>query len=105
MIEIDAMLPSNPSSSNMDGLRIERIPLIWNAGSNAQRAFLEFFAAAIRNPNTRQAYHRAASKFLEWAELNGLRTLKEIEPLHVAAWVELSGHTYSPATAVSPLMV
>jgi len=35
--------------------------VVADAGEHAARRFLEFFAAAIRNKNTRMAYHRAAS--------------------------------------------
>ena len=37
--------------------------LIAAAGDKAARRFLEFFAAAIRNKNTRMAYYRAAERF------------------------------------------
>lgn len=38
--------------------------LVIAAGDRAQLRFLEFFAATIRNPNTRRAYSRAVSDFL-----------------------------------------
>ena len=38
--------------------------LIAAAGDRASTRFLEFFAANIRNPHTRRAYHRAAQEFL-----------------------------------------
>ena len=34
------------------------------AGDKAARRFLEFFAATIRNKNTRMAYYRAAQRWL-----------------------------------------
>jgi hypothetical protein len=42
--------------------------LIARAGGNAEKRFLEFFAAQIRNRNTREAYLRAVRDFLDWAE-------------------------------------
>jgi hypothetical protein len=33
--------------------------------------FLEFFAANIRNPHTRRAYHRATEEFLTWCASAG----------------------------------
>lgn len=40
-----------------------RLPaLIADAGEPAAFRFLEFFAARIRNPNTRRAYSRAAGE-------------------------------------------
>jgi site-specific recombinase XerD len=61
------------------------------AGDRAARRFLEFFAATIRNGNTREAYYRACCRFFGWCEQNGLDDLPSIEPLHVAAYVEALG--------------
>ncbi|MCF8003534.1 MAG: integrase, partial [Chromatiaceae bacterium] len=64
--------------------------LIARAGGDAQRRYLEFFAAQIRNRNTREAYLRAVRDFLGWVETDaGITDLLDIEPLHVAAWIEL----------------
>ena len=41
---------------------------IASAGDHAARRFLEFFAATIRNKNTRLAYYRAACNFFGWLE-------------------------------------
>ena len=57
------------------------------AGEKASRRFLEFFTAEIRNRNTRLAYARAVSPFLDWCEARG-RELHEIDPVMVAAYVE-----------------
>ncbi|ESQ10351.1 MAG: site-specific integrase [Thiohalocapsa sp. PB-PSB1] len=67
--------------------------LIARAGAGAERRFLEFFAAQIRNRNTREAYLRAVRDFLDWTEA-GIEDLLDIEPLHVAAWVEIKKQTY-----------
>jgi site-specific recombinase XerD len=69
--------------------------LILDAGERATKAFLEFFFATIRNPNTRLAYARATSTFLLWCEERGLR-LETIQPLAVAAYIEK--HPGSPPT-------
>ncbi|MDH7641150.1 tyrosine-type recombinase/integrase [Sphingomonas oryzagri] len=50
--------------------------------------FLEFFAAEIRNANTRRAYMRAAGDFLAFAEQLGATSIAAIGAMHVAAWVE-----------------
>src|SRR3954449_12219187 len=60
---------------------------IAGAGEHAARRFLEFFAATIRNRNTRMAYYRAACSFFTWLEQRGVTDLVDIEPLHVAAYV------------------
>jgi site-specific recombinase XerD len=57
------------------------------AGEAAARRCVEFFAAQIRNPNTRAAYARAASDFFAWCGGHGL-ALAAVGPVHVAAWVE-----------------
>jgi len=52
-----------------------------------RKAFLEFFIATIRNPNTRLAYARAVAQFLNWSEEKSL-TLERIQPLVVATYIE-----------------
>jgi integrase/recombinase XerD len=62
--------------------------VILTAGDQAARRFLEFFAAQIRNRNTRMAYYRAVCHFFAWVELHRIGELADIEPLHVAAYIE-----------------
>ena len=62
--------------------------LIAAAGDKAGMRFLEFFAARIRNPNTRRAYGRAAVEFLAWCDDNQVPSIASVQPLHVAAWPE-----------------
>ena len=61
--------------------------LIVRAGAAAQERFLEFFVATIRNKNTREAYFRAISRFLKWADERHLE-LEDIRPIHVASYIE-----------------
>jgi hypothetical protein len=61
---------------------------IAGAGDHAARRFIEFFAATIRNKNTRMAYYRAVCNFFAWLEQHGIVELVDIEPIHVAAYVE-----------------
>ena len=61
---------------------------IADAGDHAARRFLEFFAANIRNKNTRLAYYRAVSSFFAWVEQHRIGELADIEPVHVAAYIE-----------------
>ena len=65
------------------------------AGADARRRFLEIFTANIRNRNTRQAYALAVSNFFRWCEGRGLRDLKALEPVHVAAYVEQLGTSHA----------
>lgn len=62
--------------------------VIADAGERAQWRYVEFFTVTIRNPNTRTAYARACAQFLAWCEGHGL-ALSAIQPVHVAAWVEV----------------
>lgn len=67
------------------------VPLL--AAGESERAatrYVEFFAAHIRNPNTRAAYARTATGFFAWCEGLGL-ALPAVQPVHVAAWVEQLG--------------
>ncbi|MES2705044.1 MAG: site-specific integrase [Verrucomicrobiota bacterium] len=61
--------------------------LIVRAGAAAQEWFLEFFAATIRNKNTRMAYFRAISRFLQWADERHL-DLEDIRPIHTASYIK-----------------
>jgi integrase/recombinase XerD len=72
--------------------------IIANAGGEAQKRFIEFFAAQIRNRNTREAYVRAVLDFFDWCEQYAVAELIDIEPIHVAAWVEMKTRSYEPQT-------
>lgn len=67
--------------------------LIAVAGKSAETRFVEFFTANIRNPNTRRAYSRAGTEFLNWCSRMGVAELAAIAPLHVATWIELQTKT------------
>ena len=63
--------------------------LIAGAGEKTAWRFLEFFTVNIRNKNTRAAYTRAAGAFLRWCEGQGIGELGRVQPMHVAAYIEL----------------
>jgi len=63
--------------------------LITGAGDQAVLRFLEYFTVNIRNHNTRAAYARAAADFLNWCEGRGISELGRVQPVHVAAYIEL----------------
>jgi site-specific recombinase XerD len=73
--------------------------IITAAGERAQIRFLEFFAAQIRNANTRRAYARAVGDFLAWCEGRGVHTLSAVQPLHVAGYIETLSRDRSAPTA------
>ena len=61
---------------------------IAHAGDHATRRFLEFFAAQIRNKNTRMAYYRAVCSFFAWIERHRIGEIDDTEPVHLAAYIE-----------------
>jgi site-specific recombinase XerD len=73
--------------------------LVAAAGDRAQVRFLEFFAATLRNANTRRAYGRAVADFLAWCEGRGVASIAGVEPLHVAAYIESLSLARSAPTA------
>ena len=78
--------------------------LIHNDGPQASRRYLEFFAAQLRNANTRAAYARAATRFFAWCQnAGGVDQLVQIEPIHVAAWIERRAAQVSAPTVKQEL--
>lgn len=77
---------------------ISRIPsLITATGQKAVKRYMEFFAAHIRNRNTRHTYRRGIDDFLSWCDDRRF-SLKDLEPIAVAAYVEYLGTVYSKPT-------
>jgi len=72
--------------------------LVAHAGERAGIRFLEFFASNIRNPNTRRAYAHAVGDFMAWCARTGVTSITAVQPLHVAAWIELQMQTLSAPT-------
>ena len=48
------------------------------------------------NKNTRITYHYAASEFLDWCSRAGFRSVEDIKPITIAAYIEC--HPGSPPT-------
>lgn len=74
------------------------LPIIADAPQCTRTRFMEFFAANIRNANTRRAYARAARDCLTWCAGQGVRNLIDITPIHIAGWIETCGTTLSAPT-------
>ncbi len=68
------------------------------AGDKVARRFLEFFAATIRKKNTRMAYCHACVRFFAWCDHHKIGEIADIEPLHVAAYVEALGKDFEKPT-------
>ncbi|KAI5911899.1 tyrosine-type recombinase/integrase [Azoarcus sp. PA01] len=65
------------------------LPALFCPNESTSRRFIEFFTANIRNPNTRRAYGWAVVGFAAWCEQEAqITVLRDIEPVHVAAYVE-----------------
>jgi len=65
---------------------------------NAYDRALEFFTAQIPNQNTRAAYCRAVRDFFAWVQMAELGELVDIEPVHIAAYLEQIGKEKSAPT-------
>jgi integrase/recombinase XerC len=72
--------------------------LIERASPSTRKKFFEFFTVPIRNANTRAAYYRAIQQFLAWAERAGYQDLEDIEPITVAAYIEILQRRAAPPT-------
>jgi integrase/recombinase XerD len=76
------------SSGKLTRAGLDRLPaLIAHAGEKASWRFIEFFAANIRNKNTRAAYARAVTQFFDWCESKRLG-LYELRPALIALYIE-----------------
>jgi site-specific recombinase XerD len=74
--------------------------LIAAAGDQAIKRFYEFFTANIRNPHTRRAYARSVGEFLAWCERVRIPSIEDVEPIHVATYVEKLGKADLAAPSV-----
>jgi hypothetical protein len=72
--------------------------IVVRAHEKAAKRFIEFFFATIRNQNTRDAYYRACCRFLSWCEHHRITDLASIEPIHVAAYIEILGRDFEKST-------
>lgn len=79
---------SEPSLSPLSISSVALPALIVDAGTLASRRFLEFFTVTIRNKNTRAAYAHAAAVFLGWCADRGINRLQDVQPVHVAAYIQ-----------------
>jgi len=64
------------------------LPSIFLSRPEAKTRVRDFFSSHIRNPNTRRAYREAVRQFSAFCDVNGIEDLVQVEPIHVAAFVE-----------------
>jgi len=79
------------------GAAAGQVPALFLRSPGAGKRFWEFFTANIRNKNTRKAYFVAVSQFSDWC-LKRKLALEEVQPVHVAAYVELLMRGHSKPT-------
>jgi len=91
-----------PASRQLTSVAWSVPAVITQAGERATRRFIEFFAAEIRNVNTRRAYGRIARHFFRWLEERGLQ-LTNVTPVVVAGYIEERGRTCSKASVKQTL--
>jgi integrase len=92
-----------PGTRLVDTSQVRLPAIIADAGEDAVTRFAEYFTAHIRNPHTRRAYFRNAIAFLRWCEGRGVRELKAIKPMLVAAYIEQLQRTRSRPTVKQQL--
>ena len=64
------------------------VPALFGHNETTAKRTFEFFTVSIRNANTRKAYTRAAADFATWCELHGIADVRQVQPVHVAAYIE-----------------
>ena len=65
---------------------------------DAGERFIEYFAATIRNANTRAAYMNAVADFLRFEPVAHLGSLAEVRSIHVSLYIESLGDRFAPQT-------
>ena len=91
LVKLDKNMPAEISSGAIPAI-------VLATGEKGAYRFLKFFAADIRNRNTRMAYYRAACTFFEWCRRKRVTHLADIGTHHVAAYIEHLGQVRSRPT-------
>ena len=89
--------PAGPLAEFSDRLP----PMIAGADDRTAWRFVDFFAVTIRNPNTREAYYRAVSRFMDWCEQMGLNQL--CHSAHSCRGICRAAPTLTPIGQVAPV--
>jgi site-specific recombinase XerD len=94
--QLTVIRPARTAAAASTGMIVPAI--VADAGERAARRFLEFFAATLRNKNTRTTYLHAVSRFFAWCDHHKIGQLADVEPLHVAAYIEALGKDFEKPT-------
>jgi integrase/recombinase XerD len=71
---------------------------VFNVRPDARKRMRDFFSSHIRNPNTRRAYLEAVRQFSAFCAEIGIADLGQVEPVHVATFVEVQLRLHSKPT-------
>jgi integrase/recombinase XerD len=93
----DNLTPSGRQLAAVGATAGGLLPGVFLRAGDGGKRFWEFFTANIRNKNTRKAYFVAVSQFSKWCEQKKLR-LEDIQPIHVAGYIEQLGRVVSKPT-------
>ncbi len=77
---------------------LNSLPSIFTARPEARKRMRDFFSSHIRNPNTRRAYLEAVRQFSAFCAEISIVDLAQVEPIHVAAFVEAQLKLHSKPT-------
>ncbi len=64
------------------------LPSLFTVRPDARKRLRDFFSSHNRNKNTRRAYQEAVRQFSAFCAQHGIGDLAQVEPVHVAAFVE-----------------
>jgi integrase/recombinase XerD len=83
-------------------VQIERagtsLPSVFTARSESRSRLRDFFSSHIRNINTRRAYREAVRQFSAFCVEHRIMDLAQVQPIHVAAFVEVQLKAHSKPT-------
>jgi integrase/recombinase XerD len=81
-------------------LRVAASPgiTLFTAQPKSRARMRDFFSSHIRNPNTRRAYLEAVRQFSGFCVEHGIADLAQVEPIHMAAFVEAQLKLHSKPT-------
>ena len=77
---MQAIVSRRPSPSSL--------PSVFTAQPQARKRMRDFFSSHIRNANTRRAYMESVRQFSAFCVQHAIGDLAQVEPVHVAAFVE-----------------
>ena len=66
----------------------DAVPALFGRDEAVALRTVEFFAVTIRNLHTRKAYAHAVASFDAWCGARGISDVRQVQPLHVAAYIE-----------------